>query len=746
MALWLPNRIVHATLLLCVAVIVLTLWTALHQPWLGLRLSVSDETHAIRLVSTDPSGPSRGIATPGRLVAVGSVELEPDDLVEEPDMFETYEHTIRFLERQTALAGLLNQPSISLRVQTGVPGAPSTDVTVHPARRPVSDLPAAFWVQLVTGVGALLIGMLVLALRPADMATRLFAISGAMIALSALSAAIYSSRELAIDGALFRVLSALNHTGSLGFGMAMNCLFLVYPRRLVPLQALWIVPGVFAPWLAADILRLAPTQTIGSQLPTLIEMLLIIVVVIVQWIVNRRDPRARAALAWLGLSVIVGAGAFVSLIIAPILIQSAPAIQQGVAFGFFLLIYAGLALGVARYRLFDLSEWAFRIGFYTGGTLLLFAIDAALILLLQMQQTLSLGIALLLVGFGYLPLRGTLWNRFVARKSLADHEIFRSIIDVSLANTASERSARWRALLDKLFDPLSIKETSEAIPAVGARDEGAELLLPPAADTAALIIRYPWQGRRLFSTAHQDLARELIRLLRYTEESRHAYERGSMEERNRIARDLHDDVGARLLTGLYKTKISDTHTVLRDAIADIRTIVSGLSTDQPVLGQVIAALRHEAGERLSAAGIDLHWPVAANDDNETRLDYRIYRCFVAAHREAVSNVIRHAEARNVDIHVTEADGFLRTIITDDGIGIDPARATGSANGHGLRGLIQRVGEVGGTAVIRPLQTGTALEIALPLILTNAGNPEFGARRDAGHLPRVQGIGGHQSAS
>lgn len=41
---------------------------------------------------------------------------------------------------------------------------------------------------------------------------------------------------------------------------------------------------------------------------------------------------------------------------------------------------------------FDLSEWAFRIGFYTGGTLLLFAIDAALILLLQLQQTTSLAL------------------------------------------------------------------------------------------------------------------------------------------------------------------------------------------------------------------------------------------------------------------------------------------------------------------------------------------------------------------
>jgi signal transduction histidine kinase len=637
-------------------------------------------------------------------------------------MFESYEQTSRFFQRQIALAGLLRQPSVALRIRHDASGTAEADVLVSPTRRPISDLPAAFWVQLITGTGALLIGVFVLALRPADLATRLFALSGAMIALSACTAAVYSSRELAIDGDLFRTLSALNHIGSLGFGMAMIALFLIYPRRLVPLGALWVVPAIFVPWLTADIFRLLPTQAIGSQLPTMIEMLLIVVAVVVQWVVNRRDPRARAALAWLGLSVIVGAGAFVSLIIAPILVESAPAIQQGYAFGFFLLIYAGLSLGVARYRLFDLAEWAFRIGFYTGGTLLLFSIDAALILFLEMQQTTSLGIALLFVGFGYLPLRGALWSRIVANKTLADHEVFRSIIDISLAATAPERSARWRALLERLFDPLTIADSNEPISDVGVRDEGIDLLLPPVADTSALVVRYPWQGRKLFSTAHQDLARELVRLLRYTEESRHAYGRGSFEERNRIARDLHDDVGARLLSGLYKTEIDDTRMVLRDAIADIRTIVSGLSTDRAVLGQVIASLRHEAGERLSAAGIDLDWPIAANDDSDTPLDYRVYRCFVSAHREAVSNIIRHAKARNVEIHVSEADGLLRTVISDDGIGIDPAQTTGSPNGHGLRGLIQRVNAIDGRAVIRPLPAGTTVEITIPLTPNRAVDP------------------------
>lgn len=714
MVFWLPHRITQVALLLCALAVALTLWVALRQPWLGIGLSLSLDRQSVRIVSAHPSGPSRDITTPARLAAIASTALEPNDLVEEPDMFETYEQTVRFLKRQTELSDLLRQPNVILTLRSDSPDLAETVAFVSPGRRSIDDLPAAFWVQLLTGAGTLLIGMFVFALRPADIATRLFALSGVMVTLSALSAAVYSSRELAIDGDTFRLLSAFNHIGSLGFGMAMISLFLIYPSRLVPLKTLWIVPAVFVPWLATDLLRLAPTQTIGSQLPTLIEMILIVIAVLVQWIVNRHDPRARAALTWLGLSVIICAGAFVSLIIAPVLFQSAPAMQQGYAFGFFLLIYAGISLGVARYRLFDLSEWAFRIGFYAGGTLLLFAIDSALILLLHLQQTTALGIALLLVGFGYLPLRGTLWNRFVSNTSSTDHKVFRSVIDITLANTAAERSMRWRSLLEKLFNPLKIEESGENFSSVSVRDEGAELLLPPVADTSALIIRHPWRGRRLFSTAHQELARELIRLLRYTEESRQAYERGSLEERSRIARDLHDDVGARLLSGLYKTELGQTHAVLRDAIADIRTIVSGLSTEQPVLGRVIASLRHEAGERLSGAGIDLYWPVEAIDDSTTSLDYRVYRCFVSAHREIVSNAIRHAKARKVDIWVGEADGLLHTTISDDGVGIDPALTTGSVSGYGLRGLIQRVDAVAGSVSIRPSPAGTSVEISIPL--------------------------------
>lgn len=714
----LPNLIVQGAMLVGLAAVAVTLSLALSRPWLGITLVADPDTSTIRIAAVDPAGPARFIAAPTTLRAMASpddsartVTLEPGDIIEEPDVLDAYAQIDRLMERQSALAALLGRPKVALAL--GAAGS-AESIVVSPARTPVVALPAAFWVQLITGAASLLIGAWVWAMRPADIATRLFAFSGAMITLAAYPAAIYSSRELAIDGGLFRTLSTLNHAGTIGFGIGMIAMFLRYPRRLVPSRALWIVPAIFVPWLAADILQLAPNPLVGMQLPVMIAMLSIVVIVGIQWRVNRHDPRARAALGWLGLSVIVGAGAFVALIIGPIFVASAPVMQQGYAFGFFLVIYGGLALGVARYRLFDLSEWAFRILFYTGGTLLLILIDAALIMVLHLQQTVSLGLALIAVGFAYLPFRSTLWNRFVARKSLEEHELFHAVIDVSFAGSPAERSERWRDLLQTLFDPVALEPAHRPITEVDVHDEGLAMSLPSAADTPALVLRFPWRGRRLFGTAHKNLARELVRLMRYTEESRNAYERGSIEERRRIARDLHDDVGARLLSGLYKSDIGDTHRVLRDAIADIRTIVSGLSTEQPLLGQMIAALRHESGERLAAAGIEMRWPLGDNDDSLLALDYRIYRCFTSAHREIVSNAIRHARAGNVDIRVLRTEDRLITTIADDGVGIAPAHTNGSAHGNGLRGLIRRLAELDGTLSIRRGERGTLVEIHIPL--------------------------------
>src|SRR5690606_17051791 len=200
--------------------------------------------------------------------------------------------------------------------------------------------------------------------------------------------------------------------------------------------------------------RLLPTPALGFQLPVALALAAIAVCVALQYRATRTDPRARAALRWLGLAVLIGAGAFVMTIIVPILLGFDAPLSQGFAFLFFLPIYAGLALGVARYRLFELEDWAFRILFYLAGMVMLLVLDASLIALIAMDRAPAFGLSPLAVSLLYLPLRDDSGRRLLRRRNDVSGQMFRAITDVALTPPDTSRIERWQALLTASFDPL----------------------------------------------------------------------------------------------------------------------------------------------------------------------------------------------------------------------------------------------------------------------------------------------------
>ncbi|MCW0183314.1 MAG: sensor histidine kinase, partial [Zavarzinia sp.] len=383
---------------------------------------------------------------------------------------------------------------------------------------------------------------------------------------------------------------------------------------------------------------------------------------------------------------------------------------QGYAFGFFLLIYLGVALGLRRYRLFAIGEWSFRVLFYGGAVFAMLLLDAGLVYLLQLGHDSSLGLSLILVAFLYLPLRDYLWRRTVARKRMPETELFRSVVEVAFSASPAERAGRWQSLLARLFDPLDIQPVRDPVGTVRLLNDGTEMRLPPTADGPALMLRHPFGGRSLFSPVHLGLARQITHLLAEAEVGRHAYERGVAEERQRISRDLHDDVGARLLSGLHRNDIGETRKILREAIADIRTIAGALAGDRLPLSSVLADLRHETAQRVEAAGLVLDWPLALDDQApEVMVDYALYRHLVSAVREVVSNALRHASASRITVAIDWDNRRLRANITDDGTGLSR-----KSSGNGLRNITERMTEIGGWIDFPPVAAGTRVTLAMPL--------------------------------
>jgi signal transduction histidine kinase len=533
-----------------------------------------------------------------------------------------------------------------------------------------------------------------------------------------LPAAYYGTRELAIDGALFRVLSAVNHLGANLFGLGLVALFLSYPVRLVGSRWLAVVAAIVVGWFILDVARLAPDQNWGSRLPIFLELGAAVVLGLVQWRATRGDPRGRAGLRWMGASVLIGSGAFVLSIVGSSALDLFPPISQGYAFGFFLLMHAGFAIGLARHRLFDLDTWSYVALFWLLASAAVVTMDLALVTLFNTSTALSTGVVFAVTGFLYLPLRALLWSRVASHRVVPQHVIFEAILEVTFTTPGHERTARWRGLLGTLFDPAEMVPLEEKVDRGAVEGDGLRLVVPTIAGVPAFRLGYPWKYRGLFSARHARLVDNIAALVRHAESRREAYERGAQEERARIARDMHDGVAAVLLSALHAEDLASSHEMIRRALEEVRGIVDDLSGKAVPLHELAADVRQESVRRLEAAGMVVEWPLPSFDPGIS-VSGAVGRHVTSIFRELTTNVIKHSQARSVRVRFERrADGRLAVTFADDGVGFDPA----SPRGDGLENLAHRARLLGGPNIVFERGDGGGTIVQLEIGLARGSGP------------------------
>lgn len=719
-----PASIVMLAAIAGLLLVALSAVTSCLGPHLGLTFAPDDQGRTPDIIAAS----SPAIPVPSRLQAlIGAdgqrVTVTKADLLEDPDYIATYPALDAFYERQTQLHRALSGTDVSLELVR--PDGGVTRVTLQPRTRTPGELPSSFWVLVFTAMVALVIGAWVWSLRPGDMATRLFALGGLGLATSLFPIAVYGAREIALPGPLFATLLTVSITGAWLLGAGLISLFMVYPVRIAGNRAVAIC---FALCLAMPLLRLLhlpPSPLVLSQAAAVAALTALLTAITLQWRATRPDPRHRTIVRWFGVSVGLGCATFVAMVNLPLLLGLPMVLPQGYAVLAFLLIYAGAALGVARYRLFALDMAAFRILLLLGVGALILCLDALLVYGLHMASGPSLGLAFLSGLLLYMPLRDLIGRRLMRRPGMDGSLLFRLVGQAAFDSATPQ--ARWEALVRDLFDPLDITPLDTPPQAPRLREEGLVLELPPLAGTTALSLRHARGGRGLFGPADARLAREALALLEAAQARRSAYEQGVMSERLRIARDLHDDVGARLLSALHLAEDA-SRPALHAALDDIRAIVSGLGGERKPFGRVIADLRHETARRLEALGVTLDWPSPGDAEAEITLSYRAYKNLSSAMREVMSNVMRHAEAGYVTVRITCVEGNIRAIIRDDGRGCH-ARKDSGRQGNGIRNLTARMQALGGEFAMTFRPDGAEARFWFPLEATSDA-PEQGVPGEA----------------
>lgn len=245
------------------------------------------------------------------------------------------------------------------------------------------------------------------------------------------------------------------------------------------------------------------------------------------------------------------------------------------------------------------------------------------------------------------------------------------------------------------------------------------------------------QRAELANSESQRLLGELqaahLQLQRY---AAHAEALAVAEERNRLAREMHDTLGHRLtvaavqLEGAQKLVARDPAKAEKMVATVREQVVEGLTE----LRQTVAALREplETELPLGAALTRLanNFMAATNITTELYLPERIpalpsalRQALYRAAQEALTNIQRHAHASHAQIQVVLledeprgaglVDPAIRISIADDGVGI-PADA--QAHGYGLRGLAERALQLGGQFTVAPqADGGTRVLMVLPLL-------------------------------
>jgi signal transduction histidine kinase len=195
-------------------------------------------------------------------------------------------------------------------------------------------------------------------------------------------------------------------------------------------------------------------------------------------------------------------------------------------------------------------------------------------------------------------------------------------------------------------------------------------------------------------------------------------------ERHRLSRELHDDIGqlltaAKLQSDWLKRRMPEELQeqcsvlcdTLEETLAKVRDVSAILNPRQLTSLGLEASLRAHLLKTL--ANTPVHWSLECHQ----RLTGIPEEMAVAAFRitqEAVTNILRHAEAKNLLVRLQRLPQGLMLLISDDGLGFEPASDPGREGQRGMAGMAERIGQLGGTlSVTSEPGKGTQIEALFP---------------------------------
>jgi signal transduction histidine kinase len=365
-------------------------------------------------------------------------------------------------------------------------------------------------------------------------------------------------------------------------------------------------------------------------------------------------------------------------------------------------------------------EFATLAGVSTVAT----SIDLLFVAVFALGPFTSLAAAVFISLALYAALRQRLMNRLIGQRTLTTERTFDHIYRAARAVQAQPQQymQRLTQLLREVFEPMEVLRLDRVPLTTQVTQGGAALVVPirqaegdsstvggpanlhanPPTGTPAfaLGLRFAQRGQRLFTEDDAKLADRVVEQLRRAVAHDQAVEQGRHEERQRIAQDLHDDIGARLLTLMYQAKTPEMEDYIRHTLQDLKTLTRGLAANDHWLSHACGEWKADITQRLNAAQARLVW--TASQDQDLALSMVQWSALTRVLRELISNALYHGHASQVEVEILLHGPRLQLSVADNGSGKEPAAW---AHGLGLGGVRKRVKMLGGVVRWSENKTG-----------------------------------------
>jgi signal transduction histidine kinase len=568
-------------------------------------------------------------------------------------------------------------------------------VTVTATERGMVDLGAVFWLLCALALMLYLIAMVVVLAKPSAR-TLMYAVMSASQVVNLGFMAVESTLMLGLPGLFPLLVLPVRVACDLITGAAIVHAACVHPRTIPGANVIaglsWVACLSLAGLQAADLL---PHVWWWTQIA--VGLMGVLTIGVLSWsyrLLNHpfalmmRRFSLLAVCTWVLLSAAMAA------------IDQLPSAQQQIATIGPTIWYVFLASLLMLMPFLSKSQQVMReFSLLAAISTIATSLDLLFVALFSFSQFASLTMALFLSLGAYAGARTWLINQVRGHNILTTERMFERLYRIAreVENHLDRTPALLSQLLCDLFEPMETLVVHKRSQGVRVVSDGSTLLVPvpllnpnEPSRPSSIVLRFADRGQRLFTSEDARFADRVVEQLCRAVAFDRAVEQGRSEERLRLAQDLHDDIGARLLTLMYKAQSPEMEEYVRHTLQDLKTLTRGLAAHQHTLAHAAGEWKADLTQRLNAAHMELIWKL--HFDQDVSLNVVQWSGLTRVMRELVSNTIAHAQAQQVEVDFRLENDTLELTVTDNGMGRNP-RAW--AHGLGLGGVRKRVKQLGG---------------------------------------------------